>query len=37
MTEERGVLDVVAIDVRELAFGSGIPTGINAMIPIEGH
>ncbi len=23
------------IDVRELAFGSGIPTGIDAMIPIE--
>lgn len=35
MTEERPVLDVVAIDVRELAFGSGIPAGIDAMIPIE--
>lgn len=37
MTEERPVLDVVAIDVRELAFGSGIPTGIDAMIPIKPH
>lgn len=37
MTEERPVLDVVAIDVRELAFGSGIPAGIDAMIPIEPH
>ncbi|MCI5076814.1 MAG: McrC family protein [Oricola sp.] len=35
MTEERPVLDVVAVDVRELAFGSGIPAGIDAMIPIE--
>ncbi|NAZ38305.1 McrC family protein [Rubellimicrobium sp. CFH 75288] len=37
MTEERPVLDVVAIDVRELPFGSGIPAGIDAMIPIEPH
>lgn len=37
MTEERPVLDVVAIDVRELAFSSGIPAGIDAMIPIEPH
>ncbi|MBB4024214.1 5-methylcytosine-specific restriction enzyme subunit McrC [Confluentimicrobium naphthalenivorans] len=37
MTEERPVLDVVAVDVRELAFGSGIPAGIDAMIPIERH
>ncbi len=37
MTEERPVLDVVAIDVRELAFGSGIPAGMDAMIPIEPH
>lgn len=37
MTEERPVLDVVAIEVRELAFGSGIPAGIDAMIPIEPH
>ncbi|SNT73388.1 McrC family protein [Paracoccus seriniphilus] len=35
MTEERPVLDVVAVDVRELAFGSGIPTSIDAIIPIE--
>jgi 5-methylcytosine-specific restriction enzyme subunit McrC len=35
MTEERPVLDVVAIDVRELAFASGIPAGIDAMIPME--
>lgn len=37
MTEERPVLDVVAVDVRELAFGSGIPAGIDAVIPIERH
>lgn len=37
MTEERPILDVVAIDVRELAFGSGIPAGIDAIIPIEPH
>ena len=37
MTEERPVLDLVAIDVRELAFGSGIPSGIDAVIPIERH
>ena len=29
--------DVVAIDVRELAFGSGIPAGIDGIIPIERH
>ena len=34
MTEERPVLDVVAVDVRELAFGSGIPADIDAMIPV---
>lgn len=37
MTEERPLLDIVAIDVRELAFGSGIPAGIGAIIPIEPH
>jgi len=37
MTEERPVLDVVAIDVRELAFGNGIPAGIDGMIPMERH
>ena len=35
MTEERPLLDVVAVDVRELAFGNGIPAGVDAMIPIE--
>jgi 5-methylcytosine-specific restriction enzyme subunit McrC len=33
MTEERPVLEVVAVDVRELAFGSGIPDGLEKMIP----
>lgn len=33
MTEERPVLEVVAVDVRELAFGSGIPDGIEKIIP----
>ena len=33
MTEERPVLDVVAVDVREFAFGSGIPAGIDAIDP----
>lgn len=37
MTEERPVLDVVAIDVRELAFGSGFPAGIDTIIPIKRH
>ena len=37
MTEERPMLDVIAVDLRELAFGSGIPTGIGTMIPIERH
>ncbi|ALA18521.1 MULTISPECIES: McrC family protein [unclassified Chelatococcus] len=37
MTEERSKLEVVAVDVRELAFGSGIPPGIDGMIPIERH
>jgi len=37
MTEERPVLDVVAVDVLEHAFGTGIPVGIDAMIPIEPH
>ena len=34
---QRPVLEVVLVDVRELAFGSGIPAGIDAMIPIERH
>ena len=37
MTEERPMLEVVAVDVRELAFGSGIPAGLDEMIPIERH
>lgn len=36
-TEEQPVLEVVAVDVRELAFGSGIPTGLAGMIPSERH
>ena len=35
MTEERPVLDVVAVDVRELAFGSGIPAGIDGIIRFD--
>lgn len=37
MTEERPMLEIVVVDVRELAFGSGIPAGIDGMIPIERH
>lgn len=37
MTEERPMLEIVAVDVRELAFGSGIPVGIDGMIPMERH
>lgn len=37
MTEERPVLNVFAIDIRELAFGSGIPAGMDWMMPIERH
>jgi len=37
MTKERPMLDIIAIDLRELAFGSGIPAGIDTMIPIERH
>lgn len=33
MTEDRPMLDVVAVDVRELAFDSGIPAGLAGMIP----
>lgn len=36
-TEERPILEVVAADVRELAFGSGIPGSIDDMISIERH
>lgn len=37
MTEERPKLEVVAVDVRELAFGNGIPPGIDGMLPTERH
>ena len=37
MTEERPILEVVAVDVRKLVFGSEIPIGIDEMIPIERH
>jgi 5-methylcytosine-specific restriction enzyme subunit McrC len=37
MTEERPMLEIVAVDVRERAFGSGIPVGIDGMIPMERH
>ena len=37
MTGERPMLEVVAVDVRELAFGSGRPAGIDGMIAIERH
>jgi 5-methylcytosine-specific restriction enzyme subunit McrC len=30
-------VEVVAADVRELAFGSGIPASIDVVIPIERH
>jgi 5-methylcytosine-specific restriction enzyme subunit McrC len=33
MTEERPTLEVIAVDVRDLAFGSGFPTGTEGMIP----
>ena len=35
MTEERPILEVVAVDVRKLAIGSEIPIGIDEMISIE--
>lgn len=37
MTEERPMLEVVAVDVRKLAFGSGVPAVIDGMIPIDQH
>lgn len=33
MTGSQPVLDVIAIDVRDLAFGSGVPEGFDAIIP----
>ena len=35
MTGDRPMLEVVAVDVRELAFGSGIPAGMDGIIPIN--
>jgi len=35
MTKDRPMLEVVAFDVLEFAFGGGIPAGIDGMIPIE--
>ena len=37
MTEEQPMLNVIAVDLRELALGSGVRTGIGTMIPIERH
>lgn len=36
-TTEHPVLEVIAVDVRELAFGSGIPADLAGMIPSEWH
>ena len=32
-TEERPTLEIVAVDIRELTFGSGVPTGLEGIIP----
>ncbi|MDZ4394355.1 5-methylcytosine restriction system specificity protein McrC [Cypionkella sp.] len=37
MTEERPMLADIAVDLREIAFGSGVPAGIDTMFPIERH
>ena len=37
MTEERPMLEIVAVDVRELAFGSGILGDIQDLIPHDPH
>ena len=37
MTEERPMLEIVAVDVRELAFGSGILGDIKDLIPHDPH
>jgi len=34
-TEQRPMLEVIAIDIRELAYSNGIPVGIDRMIPID--
>lgn len=36
-TQDRPMLEVIAVDVRELAFGSGVPAGMDGMIPLAGH
>jgi len=33
ITEDRPVLEVIAVDVRELAYGNGIPAGFEGIIP----
>lgn len=37
MTEDRPMLEAVAVEVRELAFGSGILAGMDGMNPIKRH
>jgi 5-methylcytosine-specific restriction enzyme subunit McrC len=37
MTEEQPMLEVIAVDVRELAFGSGLPAGIEGVIQNDRH
>ena len=37
MSEGRPKLEVIAVDVRELAFGDAMPAGIDGMISIEPH
>lgn len=36
-TQDRPMLEVIAVDVRELAFGGGVPAGMDGMIPFAGH
>ena len=37
MTEERPILEVVTVDVRELASGSGIPRGLETLFPTDSY
>jgi len=37
MIEELPKLDIDAVYVRDLAFGGGLPAGIDGLIPIERH
>lgn len=37
LTEERPILEVVAVDVRELASGSGIPRGLETLFPTDSY